>query len=59
MAGYTSNSNAKLVTNPPTIGAAIRFMRSAPVPADHMIGSRPSMAAQTVMALGRTRLTAP
>ena len=44
---------------PPTIGAAIRFIRSAPVPVDHMIGKRPSIAAQTVIAFGRTRFTAP
>jgi hypothetical protein len=49
----------KLVTRPPTMGAAIRFIRSAPVPVDHMMGSRPIMAAKTVMAFGRTRLTAP
>ena len=41
------------------MGAAMRFITSAPVPVDHMIGSRPMKAAQTVMALGRTRFTAP
>ncbi len=49
----------KLVTRPAIMGAAIRFIRSAPVPIDHMMGSRPIIAAITVMALGRTRLTAP
>jgi hypothetical protein len=29
------------VKMPPTIGAAIRFITSAPVPVDHMIGTRP------------------
>jgi hypothetical protein len=41
------------------MGAAMRFITSAPVPVDHMMGKRPMKAAQTVMALGRTRLTAP
>ena len=49
----------KLVTSPAIIGAAMRFIMSAPVPIDHMMGSRPIIAAITVMALGRTRLTAP
>lgn len=49
----------KLVMSPPTMGAAIRFIKSAPVPVDHMMGKRPSSAAHTVMALGRTRFTAP
>ncbi len=49
----------KLVTRPPTMGAAIRFMRSAPVPVDHMMGSSPMNAAATVIAFGRTRFTAP
>jgi hypothetical protein len=33
------------VARPPTIGAATRFMTSAPVPIDHMIGRGPIMAA--------------
>ncbi len=37
----------------------MRFMTSAPLPVDHMIGSSPRNAATTVMAFGRTRLTAP
>ena len=45
--------------SPPTIGAAMRFITSAPVPVDHMMGRRPANAAQTVIAFGRTRLTAP
>src|SRR5512133_948321 len=49
----------RLVTSPPTIGAAMRFMRSAPVPVDHMMGRRPVIAANTVIAFGRTRFTAP
>ena len=41
------------------MGAATRFITSAPVPVDHMMGMRPIMAAATVIILGRTRLTAP
>ena len=42
------------VTTPPIIGAAIRFMTSAPacVVGDHMIGSSPNRIAQTVIILG-------
>ena len=49
------------VTTPPIIGAAIRFITSAPacVAGDHMIGSNPNNIAQTVMTLGRMRCTAP
>ena len=32
MAGYTVSSSRNDVTRPPIIGAAIRFMTSAPVP---------------------------
>ena len=48
-----------LLTIPPIIGAAIRFITLAPVPLDHMIGKSPAMIAVTVMILGRTRSTAP
>ena len=41
------------------MGAATRFMTSAPVPIDHMIGIRPIMAAVTVIIFGRRRFTAP
>ena len=44
---------------PPTIGAAIRCITSAPVPELSMIGRRPAMITATVIALGRTRSTAP
>ena len=42
------------VMTPPIIGAAMRFITSAPacVVGDHMIGSRPKRIAQTVMILG-------
>ena len=45
------------MTTPPIIGAAMRFMTSAPacVTGDHMIGSRPKRIAQTVMIFGLTR----
>ena len=44
---------------PPTIGAAMRCITSEPVPVPHMIGSRPARMTATVIALGRTRSTAP
>lgn len=44
---------------PPTIGAAMRFMVSPPVPWLHMIGNKPAMIAETVIIFGRTRCTAP
>ncbi|OPZ01743.1 MAG: hypothetical protein BWZ09_02656 [Alphaproteobacteria bacterium ADurb.BinA305] len=44
---------------PPTIGAAMRLITSAPVPVLHMIGNRPAMIATTVIIFGRTRSTAP
>ncbi len=47
------------VTMPPIIGTAIRFITSAPAPWLHIIGSKPATMTQAVMALGRTRFTAP
>src|SRR3954465_2777398 len=44
---------------PPIIGAAIRFIPSAPVPVDHMIGRSPMPIVATVITFGRNRLTAP
>ena len=44
---------------PPIIGAAIRFITSAPAPDDHMMGTRPMNIVATVMNFGRMRLTAP
>ena len=44
---------------PPIIGAAIRFITSAPAPWDHMMGSSPTNMTVTVIILGRRRLTAP
>jgi hypothetical protein len=44
---------------PPTIGAAIRFHTSDPVPVDHMIGIKPRNIVATVMNFGRSRLAAP
>ena len=49
----------KDVMIPPTIGAAIRFITSAPEPVDHMMGKSPIRIAITVIILGRTRCTAP
>ncbi len=47
------------VTMPPTSGAAMRRMTSEPVPVPNMIGIRPAMMTAAVIALGRTRCTAP
>src|SRR5678815_4487947 len=58
-AGTTSMLSRGAVTMPPTIGAAIRLITSEPVPLPHMIGSSPAMTTATVIALGRTRSTAP
>ena len=37
---------------PPIMGAAIRFMTSAPVPVDHIMGMRPINMVATVMSFG-------
>jgi hypothetical protein len=47
------------VTIPPTIGAAIRFNTSAPVPAPERMGASPPITAVTVIITGRSRCTAP
>src|SRR6266496_3284925 len=49
-----SNSRIAEVTTPPIIGAAMRFMTSAPacITGDHMIGSKPKRIAHTVMIFG-------
>jgi len=44
---------------PPTMGAAMRFMTSEPVPLPTRIGNRPAMMTVAVMALGRRRCSAP
>ena len=44
---------------PPIIGAAIRFITSAPAPWLHMIGSKPIRIAMIVITFGRMRFTAP
>ena len=44
---------------PPTIGAAIRFHTSDPVPVAHMIGMSPMNVVAIVMNFGRSRFAAP
>jgi len=39
------------------MGAAIRFMTSAPAPADHMMGRRPNNMHETVMTFGLSLFT--
>src|SRR5258707_1038366 len=41
------------------MGDAMRFIVSAPAPVAQSIGSKPRIMVATVMALGRTRVTAP
>ncbi len=43
------------VKMPPTMGAAIRFITSAPVPCDHMMGRSPMNITPTVITFGRSR----
>ena len=45
--------------NPPTMGAAIRFITWLPVSVPHMMGRSPMRVVETVMSLGRTRSTEP
>ena len=58
-AGTTNSDNSGAVTMPPSMGAAMRLMTSAPVPLAQTMGSRPASSVATVMALARTRSTAP
>src|ERR1035441_6714221 len=44
---------------PPIMGAAMRFITSAPAPVLHMMGASPTNMVATVMTLGRMRLMAP
>lgn len=46
------------MTTPPTIGAAIRLMTSAPVPWDHSTGTTPAKMVASVVAFGRMRFMA-
>ena len=43
------------VIMPPTIGAAIGFITSEPIPDSHKIGARLSITTATVISLGRRR----
>ena len=47
------------VIMPPTIGAAIGFITSEPIPDSQRVGIRLARTAQTVMSFGRKRWTAP
>ena len=44
---------------PPTIGAAMRCITSAPVPEPYMIGARPAMMTAKVIIMGLKRRSAP
>jgi len=44
---------------PPTIGAAIGFITSEPIPVTHWIGIRLARTAETVISFGWSRCTAP
>src|SRR5215467_14101933 len=47
------------VIMPPTMGAAIGFMTSEPIPVSHKIGIKLASTAVTVISFGRSRCTAP
>ena len=47
------------VKSPPTMGAATRFITSAPAPCDQSRGTRPIIIVATVISSGRTRCTEP
>src|SRR5438552_2766130 len=47
------------VSSPPTIGAAMRFITSAPVPWLHSSGTSPNSMLATVISLARTRSSVP
>jgi len=53
MAGMTITVKTVAVTIPPTIGAAIRFITSDPVPCPARMGSNPPMVDMTVIMMGR------
>jgi hypothetical protein len=57
MTGIISRVRNALDNNPPTIGAAIRFMTSAPLPVAQSNGTKPINIVDTVINLGRTRRT--
>ena len=54
-----NNDNNGAVIIPPIIGAAIRLITSDPTPVPNKIGNNPAKITATVIALGRTRNTAP
>ena len=47
------------VMSPPTMGAAMRFITSAPELVAHSSGTRPINIVATVISFGRTRWTVP
>src|SRR6202035_108152 len=47
------------VTMPPTVGAAIGFITSLPIPDSQRMGTRLASTTHTVISLGRSRCTAP
>src|SRR5438874_1874266 len=52
-------SGRESIIIPPTIGAAIGFITSEPIPLAQRIGIRLARTAQTVINFGRSRCTAP
>ena len=47
------------VIMPPTIGVAMGFITSEPMPVSHRMGTKLASTAVTVMSFGRSRSTAP
>ena len=64
MTNEYNTGNTKRVSNnalaiPPTMGAAIRLIISAPVPDENKIGIRPSIIDSDVIIIGLSRCIAP
>jgi hypothetical protein len=59
MTGMISRVRKAEVMRPPTMGAAMRFMTSAPELSAHRRGKSPASMVVMVISLGRTRSTVP
>jgi len=59
IAGNAINTINNEVPIPPSIGAAMRFITSEPLPSLNMMGSRPMSSARPVINIGRIRCFAP
>ena len=55
MAGNTINTRINAEPTPPSMGAAMRFITSAPLPVLYMMGTSPKKSAKPVISMGRIR----